>query len=183
MIREEGGISCDLNTGLEKLLAASSNLTGELIRDVNNNDQRNSTRIDRLIKPENVADLNGYLLRLIAATQSALDDVCNESSNQNFDTSFNFTDSSHTGTNFDLTGFTTKSSAVFADQPNPIKSEKTDNYLSALDKEKLLIYKEQLEQTIRKLSADLVAELEAKDSIYSRRDELFLRIESLTRQW
>lgn len=176
VIREEIGASSDLNRSLDKLLT----------RDVNNNDQRIvSTSLDRLVKPENAVDLNAYLLNLIAATQSALDKVCNESSNQIRDSCFDFTS---TGSNFGrtLSSFSPNSSTrSVGDRANPTKSEPPDerDYLSALDKEKLLVYKEQLEQTIRKLSGDLVGELEVKDSIYLRRDELFMRIEHLTRQW
>lgn len=183
MIREESGASSDLNTRLNRLL----------IRDANNNDQIDSN-LNRLVKPENASDLDSYLLNLIAATQSALDAVCNESSNQTRYSSFNF---ASTGSNLDRTSsnfspspfspdYSNSSTRSASGQPDPTNAERLADeraYLSALHKEKLLIYKDQLEQTIRKLSGDLVDELEVKDSIYLRRDELFMRIEHLTRQW
>ena len=169
VIGEECGIPNGLAASLEKWLGQLP--TGEQTKDENNNDQRMFARIDQLIKPETVEELDSYLLRLIATTKSALD----ENSSQFCP----FTDS--TGSNFSPTlKGSIRSDSTSSDQPSEPNEA---DYLNALDKVKLLLYKDQLEQTIQKLSADLVGELEAKDLIYLKRDELFLRIENLTRQW
>lgn len=178
VISEECDVSSDLATDLEKLL--DKLLTKDQTKDENNNDQQFlTTRTDQLINPRTAEDLDAYLLQLIAATKSALDDVCNENSNQFFDSSsFNFTDQT-------LVSPISSSGSTSTSSDHPKESEKPNEigYLRTLNNGKLLLYKDQLQQTIRKLSADLVDELEAKDSIYLKRDELFLRIENLTRQW
>ena len=155
-------MSNDLLAGLDRLST----------RDSNNNNRRTGTRPDQLAESKNVDDLEAYLLRLIHVTQSALDEVCNEGSNPFFD--------STTGSKFSRTSANSLPESAL-DGRRPMKDEL--DYLSALDKEKLLIYRDQLEQAIRKLSADLVNKLEAKDSLYLKRDELFLRIENSTRHW
>ena len=120
----------------------------------------------RLTKPSRVDDLNEYFLDLVLLTRTALK-LCSESNKAAFKEQnlIRFLPEEHDVLN--------ESSNI----PNDIR------YLNDLSKERLLIYKDQLEQTIKKLNGDLVDELETRDSIYLRRDQLFIQIESLTKSW
>lgn len=61
--------------------------------------------------------------------------------------------------------------------------EKNDliDYFKILSFEKLLVYRDKLDQTIKKLNDDLLDLFEDRDLIYLKRDELLKQVEVLTR--
>lgn len=121
-----------------------------------NNNSKTLNKSDQLAQPKTIEDLSFYLSNLIRTTQIDLI-KCSQ---------------------IDL-----KSQNEHLKNCHSENNNHTIHYLNGLSKEKLLIYKDQLNQTIKKLNDDLVDELEHRDLIYLKRDKLFDQIEKLSKRW
>lgn len=107
----------------------------------------------KLGKPRTIKEFSIYLLKLIFITQSKLklQSIGESNKEQNSENQF----------------------------------EKEQNglidYLRNLSTEKLSTYKDKLDQTIKKLNNDLVDQLEIRDTNHLKKDDLFRKIEVLTK--